>query len=781
MSAADRSLSPTEKLWDGRRQAQEKMVKMMKMGLHVFNPAWQATMDSRTLGSKYSAGFTETTLRIPQTEEKMTFPVQQCTRVRDLREAIANATMVSPEEITFVVKAGCTYKKMFDHEELARTMLVRGIKKFKPTGHVWPHPISIIGAGYNGIKTCIHYLKEDNKNIVCFDRNDKVGGYCWITAANKTSKLQTEFGSFHVWWGPEYARSQACGGWPHDHYAWPGKTAVLEHFDRAAKDYGMHPYVRFRTNVVEMDIVGPKDEMSRYYNLTVKHLDKDESFTMPVSVMYNFPGSMTKNRIVEFPGEDAFDGYIGYGMNDDMPFEHLGNTGVAILGNGAFAVENVRTCVEHGSKKVYVVTRRKNLPSPRVPCWFVHQGPIPTPGRLVLDMFAPMFSLCNMGDPWDYWSVHAPADRARATIVQNSRFGIGDVTFCAHACGLLEYVEDTLKRLTKHTLHLNGGGKLEGVTGIVKSLGLLGDYEVDKLHKMDKLVGNWCDGDWRRYLAIDPTGMNAANFTTFSLGIGVYGGTLVNAWLYNNPHEMYQAMDKDIMAYLPVNKAKPAEDKPAYVTDVKYAQSAGMITSSFFPMTDALQAEGSAYKHALYHALHPTDQFIAECVKDWDKYQALFKENGCEHEYIPYPYTRQMVDEYMADYSQSTKWPISADGVDEAFKRGCVERALGTEAQVYGAMVPQLVRDVLHPKCPGDPWALAEARLVHAGRDKLMSSSPGSAMDFDLDAYGKWSAWTAAECTVEDVQASSGNILTAADTWQAIYSRLERVKAPAPK
>eukprot|EP00439_Symbiodinium_sp_Y106_P087090 s485_g39.t1 len=37
--------------------------------------------------------------------------------------------------------------------------------------------------------------------------------------------------------------------------------------------------------------------------------------------------------------------------------------------------------------EVYLLTRRKNLASPRVPCWFVHQGPMPTPGKLVLDMF----------------------------------------------------------------------------------------------------------------------------------------------------------------------------------------------------------------------------------------------------------------------------------------------------------------------------------------------------------------------------------------------------------
>merc|ERR550525_206249 len=143
----------------------------------------------------------------------------------------------------------------------------------------------------------------------------------------------------------------------------------------------------------------------------VQKLDGGDDYTIPVSVMYNYPGSMTRNRIIEYPGEDVFDGHIGYGMNDDMPYDHLEGTQAAILGNGAFAVENVRTCCEYKAEKVYVVTRRKNLPSPRVPCWFVHQGPIPTPGRLVLNMFKPMYELTGCGDPWEYWSVHANKKR----------------------------------------------------------------------------------------------------------------------------------------------------------------------------------------------------------------------------------------------------------------------------------------------------------------------------------------------------------------------------------
>merc|ERR1719362_2255585 len=151
-----------------------------------------------------------------------------------------------------------------------------------------------------------------------------------------------------------------------------------------------------------------------------------------------------------------------------------------------------------------------------------------------------MYEQCGMGDPWKYWSVHASSDRSSVNIIQNSRFGIGDVTFLMVAWGILEYCEATLKRCSKHTLHLSTGRKLKGVTVILKALGLLGDWAVDKLHNMKEIVGSFCDGDWRRVLMIDATGMNAANFTTFSTGIGTTDFVITNKFLHDFPREFYR-------------------------------------------------------------------------------------------------------------------------------------------------------------------------------------------------------------------------------------------------
>jgi len=628
-------------------------------------------------GRQYSTTFKKCTLRIFGKDEEITIPVQTCTRVSDVKDALCASLGADPERVSFMVKQGCSIRKQMLSEEIASVVSIKGIPTFRPERFAWPHPVGVIGAGYNGLKTAMIYAKAGNENFVVFDRNDKVGGYCWITAANKGSKLQTEFGSFHIWWGQDLV-TEKCP-YPKGWEIWPKKDKVLAHFQHAAEAYGVLDKFQFKTNVAKLDVMGEKDKHDRYYKLAVHPVEGGDTREVSVSILYNFPGCMTRNRIIEYPGEDIFEGHIAYGMNDDCPYHELKGQQIAILGNGAFAVENARTCVEHGAHKVFIITRRKNLASPRVPCWFVHQGPIPTPGKLVLDMFKPMYELAEFGDPWEYWSVHASSDHSKVSIVQNSRFGIGDVTFLMVMYGKLEYVQDTLKRCTKHCLHLTGGRKLEGVTVILKSLGLLGDWAVDRLHKMSQMVGYFCDGDWRRPLMIDAIGMNAANFTTFSTGIGSHGFILSNKYLFDYPREFYRMVDMGLMRQLPTHKADKDLDKPAYVFDVKYMMSASIIIETTNPHLSQLSRNDPEYKYRMYHAAHPVDYFLEQCIADWDHYQKMFKEQGCTREYVPYPYNRKMIEGYFAEYVKLTNYPVTADGpaADVPPLKDCLESAIG--------------------------------------------------------------------------------------------------------
>jgi hypothetical protein len=408
-----------------------------------------------------------------------------------------------------------------------------------------------------------------------------------------------------------------------------------------------------------MDIVGDKKAEDRYYLLKIENLKEggEPIADVPVSIMWNYPGSLTQNRIIEYPGEDLFDGEIRYGMNDDTPYDKLKGANVAILGNGAFAVENARTVLECEGLKAYIVTRRKNLASPRMPSWFVHQGPFPTPGRMILKMFEPMYELADFGDPWAFWSVHADSSRTNVTIIQNSRFGIGDVTFLMCIWGLLVYVQGTVKRFSRHTLHLSNGEKLEDVTVCMKALGLLGDWSVDRLHNMKEMRGAYCDGDWRRVLMIDATGMNAANFTTFSTGIGTTDFCLTNKFLYDFPQECYRIESQGCVKNLPSHKEDPDLEKPAYVTDVKYAMTSGIILDTMVPKIANMKLRNRvpAYKYTRYHKAHSVDRALEVATQEWDAYQATWKARGHQHEHVRYPYTKEMMAEWFKEWSEHFK------------------------------------------------------------------------------------------------------------------------------
>ena len=403
---------------------------------------------------------------------------------------------------------------------------------------------------------------------------------------------------------------------------------------------------------------------------------------------------------------------------------------------------------------------------------------------MVLQMFEPMYELSKNGSPWDFWSVHSNKTRTNVTIMQNSRFGIGDITFLCLIYGTLEYVQDTVKRLSKHTLHLTSGQKLENVTGIIKALGLLGDHGVDKMHKMTELVGKFPSGDWRRYLTIDATGMNAANFTTFSLGIGVASIVRQLSFMYFFPHVMRNAVKAGLIEALPRNKARLNEDKPAYVTEVKYDQAAGTILATFIPESLTGTEEHELYKHAMYHTYHATDSFLEECKADWDKYQKHFKDvQGIEHEYVPYPYTRKMVDGYFEDYSKRVGWKITADGPDKGSFEKTVSQAVLSVDRLKRGMIPELLKEALacHKDASLDEiWKVSEAKGSLELRAAITASAADSAMDFDSSAYEQWSEWTSKGAQVVEVDASRKNINQDQKLWDLIVEELSKVKAPPP-
>lgn len=606
----------------------------------------------------------EAELRIQGTDEVLNIPIQTSTIVFDVKCMLAVKLGFDPGRIDFVTKQGCSWRTQQNHEECRRKIFVKGIRSFSRDKMQWQHPLCIIGTGHAGLRQAMYWLKNKERNFVVYDRKPEVGGTSWWDQANKTSKLQTELGTYHLQYDEDYPV-------PTNMPTWPSRDELLRHFKEVAEEYGIMPHCRMLTNVKHIEINKPtsqqaKEEMAYWgknwatqtYKLSLEKTDGEGEFEATHTNIIMFPGNLTIPKRETYKGEESFEGLVQYAICDDVDYTRVTDVEVAIVGHGAFAVENVRTCLEFSCKKVWMICRRKNLACPRVASWMVNQSLNALSGALYMRVTEPMYKLIGF-DPWSYHSVHANEKRTNVSIVQKARFGIGDVYFLALAMGMLEIALDKIKRLSKYTVHLDSGDKLENIYVVLKLLGFNGNFDVDRLLQIKTMTGYWCDDDFRRYILAEPIGVNAANFggTSFSPGI--------RNWIEHSAHFLWFPGDWAMVSgsgMMPKHSAEPENDRPAYVIDARHATTAAI---SLGGMIVAFQESGGIIgplKRQKQLECHPMKAFIDECAAEWNDYARKWKELGAPNAIPPYPYNYSNVQAYLDEETKEIEAQAARQG-----------------------------------------------------------------------------------------------------------------------
>merc|ERR1712176_26703 len=186
--------------------------------------------------------------------------------------------------------------------------------------------------------------------------------------------------------------------------------------------------------------------------------------------------------------------------------------------------------------------------------------------------------------------------------------------------------------------------------------------------------------------------MHAANFTTHSLGIGVYAFLLMWTTIHTYPRLFYRALAQGLNGVMPVHvQSKTQPDQPVYVTNIQYEMSPGMIWGSFFPELRGMQDEDPLYKYCLCHTHHPVDKVFEEGMVDWNKYQKLFKEQGSTKPDLEYPYTKEWYQQVHAEYSKRLI-PISINGPTAEEKKFVADRCRFNKAMLTWSQIPELIR-----------------------------------------------------------------------------------------
>jgi len=585
-----------------------------------------------------STGWKDVTLTIFGSKEKVTLPVMISSKVADIKRVIAEMHGgVAPHEIELVYKVGVSFRRHRNGDEVNTNLLVKGIKSFHKGVFEWNHPYTIIGGGFMGLRQGLHFTRL-NLPYCLFERKNQIGGNAWAGIANRTSKLQTEGPQYQLQWD---VFDGGCEGlYLNEHYSfWPSRDEILGHLRRTCDERGVTPNIRLNASVEEMIIkTKPGNDLRlTHYEWHWKSTISDETGIWNSSILMYYPGCLVVPHRKTWPGEDVFEGLIGYGFAHEFDYVQVKGQDALIIGMGAFAHENVRTFVECGGRKAYNIARHFNLLMPRVVCWWVNQSVCPPTAAMVLNSMEPMYAVCGWS-PWNFFSVTANPERTTATIKQYTRWGIADVHFLACYFDKCEIINAEVKRMKSRGAVLSNGRVLEDLDHMIKVIGFDGDFTVDRLMRTTRNVGPWPDGDWRRWTMSDQSAIDASRFTNIAISPAVSSMSNMTTYYAQHPEVGFGCLATGM---LPENFSEPELGSPAYHYEPRKGTSAMMVVGGFAQELGAFEELNSKLKKGSHHYLAHPAAWVRSVERDWLKYCKMFTDQGNTKPWPRYPYQPQ--------------------------------------------------------------------------------------------------------------------------------------------
>lgn len=216
----------------------------------------------------------------------------------------------------------------------------------KITSNTLPESVDvlIVGAGITGLYAA-KTLADKHISVCVVDKRDHVGGI-WAMYANATSQVNTS--------EPAYR--------------------LIENKTRANRDHSytreiLEDILHISTSVSRNLFLGTQAEQIEKTNGT--YLTRVKHGHNPVTikskgVILAINDRVGEPRLVQWNNQNSFKGEVISGISNGAGTYDWTNKRVVVIGMGAFAVENVRTALEHGAKHVTVVCRRHGTVCPKI-------------------------------------------------------------------------------------------------------------------------------------------------------------------------------------------------------------------------------------------------------------------------------------------------------------------------------------------------------------------------------------------------------------------------------
>lgn len=322
----------------------------------------------------------------------------------------------------------------------------------------------IVGGGATGIIVASR-LKTDrsDESLVVFERSNMPGGV-WAHHANSTSRVNSSEPSYRI------AAHKMPTNHSHAHEVLCACTDALRSLGTDVL------YVN-----TDVSSVARAASNTGWSITGTSGVDRLHFCTHASLVVLAINRRLGIPRTTVLPGEAKFKGRVFRGLADDVQAQNVYGEDVAVIGMGAFAIENVRTCLEMGARHVSVVARRRGTSCPQIIDWanfarpFFYEDADENPHHLragsmkLFDMWRQAYKVSGAVEP-ECWS-----DNPSTLKPDGHTIATSDVFFVAHWLKKLRTFVGTDFDVTDNTLDftnsLDGKRTSVPVRVVVKCVG----------------------------------------------------------------------------------------------------------------------------------------------------------------------------------------------------------------------------------------------------------------------------------------------------------------------
>ncbi|MCG6929037.1 MAG: FAD-dependent oxidoreductase [Desulfofustis sp.] len=204
--------------------------------------------------------------------------------------------------------------------------------------------IVIVGGGITGLYAASR-IAEQSLDFCLVEARDIAGGI-WTQYANATSQVNTSEGAYRLI-EPDLRTNR-------DHST---TAEILTDMERIFTNVREHLYTGTRAERIDGEAGAYRILLSRS---GTKHTISCKGIILAVNDRIGPP------REITWDNQQRFNGIVCQGMADKAREVSWRGKRVAVIGMGAFAVENVRTALENGADRVIVVCRRHGTVCPKI-------------------------------------------------------------------------------------------------------------------------------------------------------------------------------------------------------------------------------------------------------------------------------------------------------------------------------------------------------------------------------------------------------------------------------